>query len=242
MKLNLTVNGLTYPAYFSDEEIEDLHLPFLRHLTHQQSVLNRRLVLFLAAPPGVGKSTLCGLWQWLSEQYPDLTSVQGLAMDGFHRYNRDLKAAGLSHKKGAPETFDLALMQRYLGQVHANDALWPIYDRNLHEPVMDMVEVTAPIVVVEGNWLLLDEAGWQDLHQHADMSLSIAASPQLLKSRLVGRKVAGGMPEESANAFYAATDGPNVARVLNNSLNADIRWQMATDGSYHASILSMVQC
>ncbi|NLS52157.1 nucleoside/nucleotide kinase family protein [Hafnia alvei] len=240
MKLNLSVNGLTYPAYFSDDEIEHLHLPWLQYLTQQQKLLERRIIVFLAAPPGVGKSTLCGLWQWLSEQYPELSALQGLAMDGFHHYNRDLQIAGLSHKKGAPETFDLALLQRYLGQLQNPNALWPIYDRQLHEPVMDMVEVKAPIVVVEGNWLLLNEEGWRDLSRYADVSLFISASPQLLKSRLVGRKVAGGQSSENAEAFYAMTDGPNVQRVLNESLTADMRWQMATDGSYHTSIPSIV--
>ena len=38
--------------------------------------------------------------------------------------------------------------------------------------------VTAPVVIVEGNWLLLDDERWRTLMEYCDFSLFIRAPPK----------------------------------------------------------------
>lgn len=234
MKIALTVNGLTIDALFADEEIEQVHLPLLRLLAHKQRSKRGRLVVFLAAPPGSGKSTLTAFWQYLSAQHDELPELQTLPMDGFHRPNAWLDAQGLRSKKGMPETFDREQLELALAALEKTWPLWPTYDRILHDPVPDAIEVTAPVVIVEGNWLLLDEPGWRDLARFSDLTLFIQAPAEQLRSRLVERKMRGGSSLEQASTFYQQTDGPNVDKVLQHSLPATItlRWD---NGGLHAT-------
>ena len=84
-------------------------------------------------------------------------------MDGFHHYNVWLEAHNLRAYKGAPETFDVDRLAQHLRQIKEGDGTWPQYDRQTHDPVEDAIVVTAPVVIVEGNWLLLDDERWRTL-------------------------------------------------------------------------------
>lgn len=172
MKIELTVNGLNVQAQYHDEEIERVHKPLLRMLAALQTVNpQRRTVVFLCAPPGTGKSTLTTFWEYLVQQDPELPAIQTLPMDGFHHYNSWLDAHQLRPFKGAPETFDVAKLAENLRQVVEGDCTWPQYDRQKHDPVEDALHVTAPLVIVEGNWLLLDDEKWCQLAPHQTRQL-----------------------------------------------------------------------
>ena len=112
------------------------------------------------------------------------------------------------------------------------DCTWPQYDRQKHDPVEDALHVTAPLVIVEGNWLLLDDEKWRQLAQFCDFSIFIKAPASALRERLVGRKLAGGLSLADAEAFYDRTDGPNVRRVLEESLPANLTLMMTATGEY----------
>ncbi|WP_159565954.1 nucleoside/nucleotide kinase family protein [Budvicia diplopodorum] len=236
MNVELNVNGFSYIASFPDRDINNIHLPLLHQLTQllkqKQRQHQQRLVVFLAAPPGIGKSTLTEFWQILSKQDTELQDLQGLPMDGFHHYNSYLDEHHLRSRKGAPDTYNLDLLNQYLAKLQNAQATWPAYDRNLHDPVQDAIKVTAPIVVIEGNWLLLQEAGWQDLIKYCDYSIFVAGDVSDLKQRLVSRKMKGGKSQKEAESFFEKSDGPNVLRVLEHSKQADLMLMMLEDGSY----------
>lgn len=232
MRVELNINGLQNSAHFPDRDITHLHLPLLASLSQQQQQLQRRMVVFLCAPPGTGKSTLATFWQWISQQDTTLTPVQCLPMDGFHHYNHYLDAHQLRSKKGAPETFDLPKLHQAIQRLQQTGATWPTYDRQLHDPVEDAIIVEAPIIVLEGNWLLLQQPGWQQLKALADYTIFINAAPELLRDRLIERKIRGGLSPQQAEEFYLATDGPNVLKVLQCSQPADYLLTMDSDMSY----------
>lgn len=234
VKIELTVNGLKIQAQYQNEEIENVHKPLLHMLAALQTVNpQRRTVVFLCAPPGTGKSTLTTFWEYLAQQDPELPAIQTLPMDGFHHYNSWLDAHQLRPFKGAPETFDVAKLTENLRQVVEGDCTWPQYDRQKHDPVEDALHVTAPLVIVEGNWLLLDDEKWLELASFCDFSIFIHAPAQILRERLISRKIAGGLTRQVAEAFYARTDGPNVERVLMNSRQANLIVEMTEEGRYH---------
>jgi pantothenate kinase len=232
VNVRLIINGLETQACFKDEEVESLHKPLLTSLAEKQKALGRRLVVFLAAPPGTGKSTLVSFWEYLSSQDENLPAIQALPMDGFHHYNEYLLANNLKQHKGAPQTFNVKKLTDALRSLQHPGSYWPQYDRNLHDPVENAITVEAPIVVVEGNWLLLNQPEWQALRQLCDDSIFISASPEQLSERLISRKMRGGLSREQAQEFFHSTDGPNVLRVLNNSQPADITLRMDEQGGY----------
>lgn len=233
MKIELRVNGLDVEAYYQDDEIRDLHQPLLHRLAalHAQDA-QRRTIVFLSAPPGTGKSTLTTFWEYLARQDPGLPEIQTLPMDGFHHYNHWLDAHELRPYKGAPETYDVEKLARNLHQIRTGEGTWPQYDRQKHDPVELAITVTASIVIIEGNWLLLDDDRWRVLAEYCDFSLFIKAPAQSLHERLVARKCAGGSSLAEAETFYQRTDGPNVERVLNHSRPADLTLCMMDDGRY----------
>ncbi|POT56696.1 nucleoside/nucleotide kinase family protein [Citrobacter amalonaticus] len=233
MKIGLTVNGLHVEAHYDDDEIENVHKPLLQQLAKIDAANpERRTIVFLSAPPGTGKSTLTTFWEHLSRLDPRLPEIQTLPMDGFHHYNAWLDASHLRAYKGAPETFDVDKLAQNLRQIRTGEGTWPQYDRQKHDPVEDAIVVTAPIVIVEGNWLLRNDERWQALAEFCDYSLFIRAPIDALRERLVSRKLAGGVSQADAEAFYQRTDGPNVRRVLENSLPADLTLEMTPAGKY----------
>ena len=239
MDVSLNVNGFEIAARFDDTAVSGILLPLLRTLTLRQRELGRRLVVFLAAPPGTGKSTLAALLERLSAVDPELTPLQALGLDGFHYHQdyilghtvlRDGAEIPMRLIKGAPESFDAEKLRRTLERIQSDDLRWPLYDRRLHDVVEDAIPVRAPIALIEGNWLLLDAPGWSALPR--DASIFIHADAALLRRRLIERKMRGGFSREEAEAHYLRSDGPNVLRCLSNRLPADWTLAMTGDGKY----------
>ena len=236
-----TINGLVHKVQFNQATIDNLFLPFLRRMTKLQQAAKRRIVVYLAAPPGTGKSTLALMMEKLSLTHDELTPVQALGLDGFHyhgdyirshKIERDGQQIPMSMVKGCPETFDVEHLQEKLAQLKDIDLRWPIYDRSIHDVVEEVVTVRRPIVLLEGNWLLLGEDRWQRVRSFADYSLFITADPIMLRERLIERKMEGGLSREAAEKFCNQSDRANVMRVLRKSWPADETWQLLPDGDY----------
>lgn len=235
------INGLPQKIRYNADTVEGLFLPLLRRLTEMQRAEARRILVFLAAPPATGKSTLAQFLEQLSRTEEGLTPVQALGMDGFHYPNRYLAAhtilrdgeeIPLTSIKGAPETFDVPALAAKLSAARAGRVTFPVYDRRIHDVVPDAVTADAPILLIEGNWLLLDEEPWRDLCGLADHRLRIDAAPELLCDRLIARKVQGGSTAEDAAAFYEASDAPNILRFATHAGAADDIWRMTADGDF----------
>ena len=237
MNCRLEVNGFEVRARFSRRAVEEIYLPLLRELTARQARMDRRLIAFLAAPPAAGKSTLAAFLQQLSRRTPGVTPLQALGMDGFHypqayleahELRRDGESVPLKSIKGAPETFDIGGLARALDRVRAEDIRWPAYDRRLHDVVPEALKVTERILLVEGNWLLLDEPRWRELR--CDYSVFIGAEEELLTGRLIDRKVRGGLSAAAAEAWVESSDGPNVRRCMARRRPADLSLMIDTSG------------
>lgn len=238
MDVSLNINGFSVDAHFDDASVRDVFLPLLHELTAKQKLLGRRLVVLLAAPPGAGKSTLAAFLEKISREDPELTPLQALGMDGFHFHQdyilshtviKDGKEIPMRLIKGAPESFDAAKLRSALEAAPTEPILWPYYDRNLHDVVENSIPVSAPILLIEGNWLLLDRPGWE---LPGDMRIFINAEESLLKDRLIGRKMRGGSSLDEALAHYARADGPNIALCHSCRRIADMVLTMTGDGTY----------
>ena len=168
-----------------------------------------RYLLGLAGPPGSGKSTL-------AERLARSLGAPVAPMDGFHRSNAELDRLGLRDVKGAPATFDAGGFVDAARTMRAGlDVSLPTFDRDLDEPRAGGVHVagSAPIVVVEGNYLLLAEPPWAALADLLDDVAFLDVDPGVRVERLVARHVAHGRGEDEARAFVLRSDEANAALV-----------------------------
>ena len=236
------INGIKVSARYSERAVNEIFVPLLEKLTAMQRAAGRRILVMLAAPPGAGKSTLVSFLEKLSRERPGLCPVQAVGMDGFHRRQeyllthstvRDGREIRMVEIKGAPVTFDLEKLASAIRRVRSGETCgWPVYDRLLHNPVEDAVTVDGDIVLLEGNYLLLDEEGWRDLSAYADYMVSVSAGETLLRKRLIERKILTGVAEDAAVRFVDFSDMPNVRLCLEKSRPADLRLRVTEDGDF----------
>ncbi len=183
-----------------------------------------RFVVAIAGPPGAGKSTL-------SDALAEALVARGekaavLPMDGFHMDNAVLEEKGLLPRKGAPETFDVRAFLSTVQAVRANDGevLVPVFDRS-RELAIASARIVAPetrMVLVEGNYLLLDEAPWNKLAGAFDFSIFINPGIEELERRLLKRWYDHGYEEEAAKRKAHGNDIPNAHRVVEHQRRADL--------------------
>ena len=239
---HILINGIEVAARYSDRAVNEIFVPLLEKLTAMQRTAGRRILVLLAAPPGAGKSTLASFLERLSRERAGLCPVQAVGMDGFHRRQeyllshtteRDGQTIRMVEIKGAPVTFDLEKLLSAVRRVAAGETCgWPVYDRLLHNPVEDALTVDGEIVLLEGNYLLLDEEGWRDLAAYADYTVSVSAGEELLRDRLIDRKIHTGVAEDAAVRFVDYSDMPNVRLCLAKSVPADLRLRLDDSGDY----------
>lgn len=185
----------------------------------------RRVIIALAGPPGAGKSTL-------SERLLAVLPVGEAAlvpMDGFHFDNAVLDEMGLRNRKGAPETFDcdgLAAMLRRIRSGRQPVAV-PVFDReaDLARAGAAIIPADTRIVLVEGNYLLLDRAPWSELAPLFDLTIFIDVPMAELERRLLARWRDLGRSEEEASTWVDGNDLPNARLVIESSRVADILWR-----------------
>lgn len=242
MEYKTVINGIPVEAHYSQESIDGLFLPLLRRLTALQREKGRRILVMLAAPPAAGKSTLLSFLAQLSAETEGVTPITAIGMDGFHRYQdyllshtllRDGQEVPMVAVKGTPETFDLPKLKAAVARVASGEVCgWPDYDRLRHNPREDALSVEGPIVVLEGNYLLLDLDGWRELRQFADYTVRIVAEEADLRQRLIERKAASGAGWEDAVHFVEFSDLYNARLCLRHTTRADLTLYMENTGEY----------
>ncbi len=175
----------------------------------------QRRILGIAGPPGAGKSSVA---DWLARQLPGQTVL--VPMDGYHLANAQLQRLGRSHRKGAPDTFDadgyVALLHRIRERRPGETVYAPAFHRELDESVAAEIAVPAevPLVITEGNYLLLDDAPWNRVRAYLDDRWFVDVDPQRRREQLVARHMRYGRDRSEAEAWARDTDEPNAVRVM----------------------------
>ncbi len=176
-------------------------------------------LLGLTGAPGAGKSTLAA-------RLASAWDAVVVPMDGFHLADVELARRGLLGRKGAPETFDAEGYAALLARVRGREALVmaPSFERDLEQPIAGALPVrgSAPLVVTEGNYLLLDEPRWAAVRAQLDAVWHLRVDPALRRERLVARHVAFGKSPAEAEAWVRAVDDPNAALVEAAAARADL--------------------
>ena len=181
-----------------------------------------RRLLGITGSPGAGKSTLA---DEIVSALGDLAVL--VPMDGFHLAQQQLDRLGLAATKGAIDTFDVGGFVHLLMRLHAADedvVYAPLFRRDLEEPIGSAVAVprTVPLVVVEGNYLLADSAGWERIRPLLAEAWFVEPDDELRIERLISRHMAFGRDRSAAEAWSLGSDQANARIVEATRARADV--------------------
>lgn len=182
----------------------------------------QRRILGIAGPPGSGKSTLA---EAICSALGASTAAL-VPMDGFHLSNEELERIGLRDRKGAPETFDADGYIEMLRRVRVSfgqPVRVPSFDRDAEAVVPDAIAVPAgvPLVVAEGNYLLLGETPWSAIRVLLDAAWYLRADAGRVP-RLIDRHIAFGKQPDVARDWVLRSDEANTARIAPSEARADL--------------------
>jgi pantothenate kinase len=184
-----------------------------------------RAVLGIVGPPGAGKSTTASaLVAALGER------AVLVPMDGFHLADDELRRLGRSDRKGAPDTFDadgyVHLLRRLVAR--RDEVVYaPVFRRELElaEAGAQPVPRTAPLVVTEGNYLLLD-GPFTPVRELLTECWYLEVDPVLRLERLLARHVRHGRTRAQAESWVERSDERNARLVEATRDRADLLVQL----------------
>ena len=177
----------------------------------------RRFVA-IVGPPASGKSTLA------NELQKQISGSCVVPMDGFHLSNEELEEAGLSDRKGSPDTFDVGGLELVLVKIlGGGNVMFPTFDRSLDCVIQNggMVKSKDHTILVEGNYLILNKGPWKKISSHWDFSIMLDVSQEIIEKRLLERWAVNGFNADQAAFKTKNNDLPNAMIVKNNSLEAN---------------------
>ncbi len=104
----------------------------------------------------------------------------------------------------------------------------PEYRRDLKESVGSAIPVHAyvPLVITEGNYLLLDEYPWREVRDLLDESWYLEPPQDLRVERLIARHHSFGKTPEAAAQWALGPDERNAQRIAQTAKHADTRWRV----------------
>jgi pantothenate kinase len=181
-----------------------------------------RRILGLTGAPGSGKSTLASILT--AALVPDAVLIP---MDGFHLANDQLVRLGSRDRKGAADTFDAAGYVALLRRLRDPAELLvyaPEFRREIEEPIACAIPAArdVPLVVTEGNYLLVDADPWSGVRPLLDEAWFLEPEEEVRIERLVARHVAFGKPPADARAWSLGTDQRNAELVQGTRDRADL--------------------
>lgn len=184
-----------------------------------------RSIVGIVGPPGAGKTHVA---RFLGEH---LTRSGGpraarvVPMDGFHLRNEALERLGRRDRKGGPDTFDIDGFVAMLDELRAAGSLVraPAFSRALDEPIDGAIDVEpdVAVVVVEGNYLLVDQKPWAAVGERLDVTFYVDTPADERRRRLLDRHTRTYGSMAAAERWIDTVDDPNTELVESTRWRAD---------------------
>ena len=204
-----------------------IDLDALAGLLLERAAGGRRVIAALAGAPGSGKSTVAeGLAERLNARQAGMAAV--LPMDGYHYDDLHLVPAGLRPRKGAPVTFDVGGLYHTLRRIRDRDEAFvavPVFDRDIEiaRAGARMISAATPVIIVEGNYLLLGQEPWVRLRPLFDVAVLVDVPEAVLRARLEARWRHYSLTPEEIAWKLDGNDLPNGRVVMAESRGEDFR-------------------
>lgn len=183
---------------------------------------DRRVLLGIAGSPGAGKSTVA---EALQDALGEVVAVVG--MDGFHLAQDELIRLGRQNRKGAPDTFDsfgyAALLKRL--KENTDPVIYaPAFRRDLEEAISGYLRIgrATPLIITEGNYLLLDDEGWGLACEQLDQVWFVDLPDEVRQHRLALRHQQYGKTPNVARHWATGSDQANADLVRASQNDADL--------------------
>jgi pantothenate kinase len=198
----------------------------LAERVREMATRSRRTIIGITGPPGAGKSTVA------EELVRDLGPAAVLVpMDGFHLSNQVLESLGRRDRKGAPDTFDAAGYVALLRRLHtpgADVVYAPTFRRDIEESIGSSIAIPpqTPIVITEGNYLLLDTHPWRQVRDLLDAVWYLQIDEAVRMERLIARHLAFDKTPDAAQAWAEGSDQLNADTVAASAHHADLVLQL----------------
>lgn len=188
-----------------------------------------RTILGITGAPGAGKSTLAA--QLADALGPRLAVL--VPMDGFHLAHAVLEHLDRVERKGAPDTFDAWGYAALLERIHAQHSTGtgdaaeiiyaPEFRRDLEEPVGSAIPVYGeiPLVITEGNYLLLEGEAWERARAVVHETWFLAPPEQQRLRWLVERHERFGRTPTEARERTLGSDQRNAELIARTAPRAD---------------------
>lgn len=207
-----------------EQDVQDATLDQLVESARALVVRGQRRILGLTGAPGAGKSTVAE--QLVSALGPEMAVL--VPMDGFHLANEVLIDLGRLDRKGAHDTFDDGGYARLVASLRTQRADDPVvyaprFRREIEESIGSSIPVppTVPLVVTEGNYLLLDINAWPAARSHIDEVWFLAPDTEVRHARLVRRHEAYGKSPQEAEFWALGSDERNAQLIESTAGRAD---------------------
>jgi pantothenate kinase len=181
----------------------------------------RRALLGITGPPGGGKSTLAAA---IAAELGERAVLVG--MDGFHLAQAELVRLGKADRKGAPDTFDAAGYVALLRRLRAADedvVYAPEFRREIEEPINAAIAVPReiPLVITEGNYLLIDEGPWRHVRELLDETWYVVQDDSTRVELLIARHIEFGKDPDFARDWVLRSDERNAELIATTRERAD---------------------
>ena len=185
-----------------------------------------RVVIVLAGPPGSGKTTIATKVTARLNASSTTPFAAVVPMDGFHLSRVTLDAmpnsAEAYARRGASWTFDEAGVLNLVEQLSKSrfekpeTIFAPSFDHAVKDPVVGgiILSPAVKLVLLEGNYLLLNEQPWNRIKGLVDEAWFVDVDPALAKARIAKRHIKSGIELNWDNAVRRAEG--------NDLLNGDI--------------------
>ena len=204
-----------------------IDLNALAGLLTERAAQGGRVIAAIAGAPGSGKSTVAEkLVDQLNHVTPGTAAV--LPMDGYHYDDLYLVPNGMRPRKGAPDTFDVGGFYHTLKRLRAADEAFvavPVFDRDIEiaRAGARMIPRDIPIIVAEGNYLLLGAEPWSRLRPMFDVAVLVDVPEAVLRQRLQDRWVHYKLTPEEIAWKLDGNDLPNGRLIMTQSTGEDFR-------------------
>ncbi|THC93933.1 hypothetical protein EYZ11_006580 [Aspergillus tanneri] len=192
-------------------------------IRHQASNHNRkRYLVAISGVPGSGKTTTAAaVAQRLNSGVPP-TRTSLLSMDGWHLSRATLDQLPNREeayiRRGAPWTFDVARFVAFVRRLRqwadsepsdstdrpGSDVIYaPSFDHETKDPVENGITIRddASIIIIEGNYLLLDEPDWREVARLVDYRIFVDTDLQEARERVAKRHVKAGIEKTLEDGF-----------------------------------------
>jgi pantothenate kinase len=207
-----------------EQDVQDVTLDQLVEWAKALVVPGERRILGLTGAPGAGKSTVAD--HLVTALGPDVAVL--VPMDGFHLANEVLLDLGRRQRKGAHDTFDDGGYARLIATLRAQRVDDPVvyaprFRREIEEAIASSIPIpaTVPLVVTEGNYLLLECDAWPTARAAIDEVWFLALDTEVRHARLLRRHEAYGKSSEDAARWALGPDERNAQLIESTACRAD---------------------